>query len=181
MNGAMEIRRLAEIGSLKAGKLEGYAAVFNSESQDLGGFTESIAPGAFSRTLKSSDNVMALYDHDTRSLLGRVGNKTLMLNEDTVGLFYEVELPNTTVANDLSVLIERGDVAGASFAFTVPKGGDIWTERNGKPHRELLDVDLFEITVTPNPAYSDTTVAKRHLKAPCFNRQVLALRFLETV
>jgi Escherichia/Staphylococcus phage prohead protease len=182
MNGALEVRSATELRASSAGRLEGYAAVFGKPSQDLGGFTESVRPGAFTRSLASPAGILALYDHDTRSILGRVGAGTLRLMEDTRGLQFEIDLPDTTVGKDLSVLIQRGDIAGASFAFTTPKGGDHWSLRDGDPHRELLDVDLREITVTANPAYLDTEVAKRHLfsyRTP--TRLQLAQYYLETV
>jgi len=183
MNGALEVRTAVELRATSAGRLEGYAAVFDSSSQDLGGFTESVRPGAFKRSLASPAGILALYDHDSRSILGRVGAGTLRLVEDTRGLQFEIDLPETSIGSDLSVLVKRGDVSGASFAFTTPKGGDHWTRSaEGDPHRELIDVDLREITVTANPAYLDTEVAKRHLPihhlAP---RLRLAQRFMETV
>lgn len=182
MNGALEVRAAVELRATSAGKLEGYAAVFNSSSQDLGGFTESVRPGAFKRSLASPAGILALYDHDTRSILGRCGAGTLRLAEDSRGLHFEVDLPKTSIGSDLAVLVQRGDVAGASFAFTTPKGGDYWSLRDGDPHRELVDVNLQEITVTANPAYLDTEVAKRHLfsyQTPI--RLQLAQRYMETV
>jgi HK97 family phage prohead protease len=120
-----------------------------------------------------------LYDHDGRSVLGRVGAGTLRLAEDARGLHFEIDLPPTTVGRDLGILVERGDVAGASFAFRVPEGGDEWRNTDQGIVRELLDVDLHEITVTADPAYPDTTVAKRAMPNR-HHRVALALRFLET-
>lgn len=180
MSGAIEIRSTVDIRSLSQGRLEGYAAIFSSDSQDLGGFTESIRPGAFSRSLKDASNVLALYDHDRKSILGRVGAGTLKLQEDQRGLKFSIDLPETSIGRDIGVLVERGDVAGASFAFTVPSGGDVWTRRNKKAHRELIDINLHEITITADPAYLDTTVAKRRI--PTANaRLALALKYMETV
>lgn len=178
----MESRCVYELRTAGNGRLEGYAAVFNSVSRDLGGFTESIQPGAFARSLRDADNVLALYDHDRRSVLGRVGSGTLKLAEDSRGLQFSINLPDTTVARDLGVLVTRGDVSGASFAFTVPAGGDTWSELNGKAHRTLMDVTLHEITVTANPAYMDTEVAKRaHQVRQDFVRVRLANRYLQVV
>jgi len=175
----------------QTGRLVGYAAVFNRESKDLGQFTESIRPGAFSRSLETPSDILALYDHDQRSVLGRVGAGTVDLNEDDHGLYFEIDLPPTTIGKDLGVLVERGDVHGASFAFTVPEGGEQWRTVNGKPHRELLDVTLHEVTITSNPAYVDTEVSKRfsnRLVAPLFSesldermRLACLSRYLETV
>jgi HK97 family phage prohead protease len=137
------------------GRLTGYAAVFGSESVDLGGFKEVIRAGAFSRSLKSGENIQALWQHDGKSLLGTTKAGTLRLNEDAKGLRFEIDLPDTTTGRDLGELVSRGDVNGCSFGFIAQK--DQWTG----DRRELIDVDLFEITITPSPAYLDTEVAKR--------------------
>lgn len=147
-------------------RLVGYAAVFDKASRDLGGFVEFVRPGAFKRSLAEGADVIALVAHDTRMILGRTGAGTLSLSEDGKGLAFDVELPPTSAARDLLVSVERGDIAGASFAFTVPKGGDRWTfTKDGPAQRELLDVDLLDVTVTPMPAYTDTSVARRSLDA----------------
>lgn len=147
-------------------RLVGYAAVFDAPSRDLGGFVEYVRPGAFKRSLSSGADVVALVAHDARLILGRRGAGTLTLSEDGKGLAFDVELPPTSAARDLLVSVERRDVAGASFAFTTPKGGDRWTfAKDGPAKRELLDVDLLDITVTGLPAYPDTSVARRSLDA----------------
>ena len=74
----------------------GYASVFDSLSQNLGGFVERVAPGAFRSTLNQAD-VRALFNHEPDHLLGRSGNGTLRLSEDERGLRYEVDLPATTL------------------------------------------------------------------------------------
>ncbi|MCG7985652.1 MAG: HK97 family phage prohead protease [Candidatus Thiodiazotropha lotti] len=176
----MERRIAIELRMPSPGLLVGYAAVFDAQSRDLGGFTESVRSGAFTRSLSNADHICALYDHDGKSVLGRVGAGTLKLEEDRRGLRFEIQLPPTSVGKDLAALVERQDVAGASFAFTVPKGGDTWHREGRALHRELREVNLHEITVTANPAYPDTTVAKRHIPArhPRLN---VALCYLETV
>lgn len=161
MSAALEIR--AGTLALSQGRAGGYAARFNSPSQDLGGFIEVIKPGAFSRSLASGANVRALYDHDRKSLLGSTQAKTLTLREDQDGLSFELDLPATTVGRDVAVLIERGDVAGCSFGFLVNK--DVWLQRDGQLTRELIEVDLVEITLTADPAYLDTSVAMRSAEA----------------
>jgi len=143
--------------------LTGHAAVFNSPA-DLGEFAEVIRPGAFARSLASGASVAALYHHDSMALLGTTKSGTLELREDNHGLAFSLELPSTTYARDLAELVKRGDVSGCSFGFTVPDGGDRWEQRsNGKPLRELLAVDLREVTITSVPAYPDTSVALRSM------------------
>lgn len=144
------------------GRLLGYAAVFNKPSHDLGGFREVILPGAFRRTLATSEHVRALYNHNADQVLGRVGAGTLRLEEDDKGLRFELDLPPTTYAADLAALVERGDVSGCSFAFRVRPGGETWEQRDGEDVRVLSALDLDEITITANPAYPDTSVAKRN-------------------
>lgn len=154
-----EVRSTAGITSPSAGRLVGYAAVFDA-SADLGDFTETVRAGAFTKTLATrSGNVLALYDHERRSILGRTGAGTLKLSEDRKGLAFDLSLPDTTLGRDLAVLVERGDVAGCSFAFVCD--ADQWEMRGKTLHRDLLAVSLQEITITPTPAYADTAVALR--------------------
>lgn len=167
--GNLEIRTGGVLRAVSPGKLAGYAAVFNATSQDLGGFVERIRPGAFTRTLAAPDAIRALYEHDAQRLLGRVGSGTLKLAEDAKGLTFELALPDTSYARDLGTLVERGDIAGCSFGFTVPDGGDAWEHRSGELVRDLINVNLHEISVTGNPAYVDTSVAMRSMEAHRFN------------
>lgn len=171
-------------GDKKSPRLVGHAAVFNSPSQDLGGFTEIIRPGAFKRTLGTADP-LALVQHLPALVLGRRSAGTLRLHEDERGLAFEIDVPDTSAARDLLVSVERGDVRGASFAFSTPKGGDKWDVRGGAVVRELIDVDLHEITITAQPAYVDTSVAMRSLhsfRQPDGRPSLASLRrFLETI
>ncbi len=157
----IEIRAAASFGSLSSGTLKGYAAVFDKPA-DLGEFTETVKAGAFRRSLITPD-VRALYDHERQAILGRTPN-TLRLSEDAKGLAFELDLPDTTLGRDLAVLVERGDVGGCSFGFRCATGGDRWETRNGRMYRELLDVELHEITLTAWPAYRETEVVKRSLQ-----------------
>jgi uncharacterized protein len=176
----MERRGAIEFRAAAGNRLEGYAAVFNSPSQDLGGFIEVIRPGAFARALKSNPDVLALLDHDTRHILGRTKAGTLRVSEDTKGLRFAIDVPQTTIGNDLLVSVGRGDISGASFAFTAKE--DRWTQGNAGMIRELLDVDLLDVTVTANPAYPETTVARRALeRAGKPSRASLVQRYLETL
>lgn len=150
-------------GTLKATgnkTLTGYAAVFNSEAV-LGDFSEVIRQGAFAKSLATGSNIRALYHHDGTALLGTTRGGTLQLREDAHGLAFELALPDTSHGRDLAILVDRGDVAGCSFGFKVRDGGDRWEQRGAQLVRELLDVELVEITLTSDPAYQDTTVAMR--------------------
>lgn len=135
--------------------LVGYAALFNSRSENLGGFTEIIQPGAFSRSLKSRNDVKLLWNHDTSAVLGSTRAGTLRLTEDDKGLRVEAELPNTSHGNDARELIRRKDVSGFSFGFSMPgKGGDSWNAEGTE--RTLKSVRLHEVSLTPFPAYTAT-------------------------
>lgn len=142
--------------------LTGYAAVFNSEAP-LGEFSEVIRQGAFTKSLASGSNIRALYHHDSKALLGTTKGGTLELREDAHGLAFTLALPDTSHGKDLAILVDRGDVQNCSFAFRVRDGGERWEQRGNQLVRELLDVDLSEITLTADPAYQDTTVALRSL------------------
>ena len=155
----LEIRANGTLTS-KGKTLQGYAAVFNSEA-NLGTFSEVIRQGAFSKSLESGSSVRALYHHDSAALLGTTRGGTLRLREDAHGLAFELALPDTTHGRDLAILVDRGDVQGCSFGFRVPDGGDRWEQRGSTMVRELLTIELSEITLTADPAYLDTTVALR--------------------
>ena len=155
----LEIRTTGNL-SARGKTLSGYAAVFNSEA-NLGAFSEIVRPGAFAKSLAAGSSIRALYHHDAHALLGTTRGGTLQLREDAKGLAFELTLPDTTHGRDLAILVDRGDVAGCSFGFRVADGGDRWEQRGPTLVRELLAVDLVEITLTADPAYQDTTVAMR--------------------
>jgi HK97 family phage prohead protease len=131
---------------------EGYASVFNSESEDLGGFRERVAPGAFRRSLRSRNDIKLLWNHDTGSVLGSTRAGTLTLLEDDRGLKVRAVLPNTTLGRDTAELIRRGDVDSMSFGFSVIK--DTWDDTG--TNRTLDAVRLHEVSMVAFPAYAGT-------------------------
>jgi HK97 family phage prohead protease len=149
-----------EGGDDSPGILSGYAATFNDLSLDLGGFREFLRPGAFTRTLAEND-IRALYNHDTSAVLGRTKSGTLRLVENDRGLSFQLDLPNTQLARDLMESVRRGDIDGCSFGFQVRQ--DQWNDVEGTPTRELIDLDLHEISIVAYPAYPSTEVALRGL------------------
>ena len=141
----------------------GYAARFNSPSQPLP-FVERIAPGAFARTLRARRDVRLFINHDSGQVLASKRSGTLRLAEDELGLRVEADLPDTQAARDLKELMRRGVVDSMSFGFTVPRGGDRWSEDGSE--RELREVVLHEVSVvTGFPAYEATSAAVRSLDA----------------
>ena len=170
MTEQVETRRITfnqfELRAGQAGdgmSFSGYAAVFNSDSEPLP-FIERIAPGAFAKSLKSRNNIRMYMNHDSSMLLGTTRSKTVRLAEDSKGLFVDADLPDTSVGRDLSVLMQRGDVDSMSFGFTVPQGGDRWSDDGSR--RELRQIRLFEVSVvTGFPAYAATSASVRSLDA----------------
>ena len=137
----------------------GYAAVFNSESEPLP-FRETIMPGAFSRSLRSRNNVKMFVNHNMDQVLASSRAGTLKLSEDNRGLLVEADLPPTSYAKDLSIMMRRGDVDSMSFGFSVPRNGDSWNEE--RTERTLKEVRLHEVSiVTSFPAYASTTAQVR--------------------
>jgi uncharacterized protein len=139
--------------------ISGYAAVFNSKTSIGDFFEEVIAPGAFSRTISENGDIRALFNHNWDHVLGRTRNGTLKVEEDTRGLKFEVELPNTSMARDLAESLRRGDINQCSFGFFATN--DTWDYAVEPAVRTLNEVELYEISVVSIPAYEDTEVALR--------------------
>lgn len=160
----------------KGRRLEGYAATFSSSASIGGRFTESIAPGAFSGSLRSKADVLALVDHDPGRVLARTRSGTLRLAEDSKGLAFDLDVPDTAAGRDVLALAERGDLGGMSFGFTA------LDEKRDADRRELLVVELHEISVVQAwPAYEGTVIQARSLFRPSPFRSYAdrALRLLE--
>jgi HK97 family phage prohead protease len=146
--------RQAEDGTMR---LRGYAAVFNDASVPLP-FKETIAPGAFRKTLSETPDVRLLINHEGLPL-ARTKNGTLTLSEDGRGLFMDAVIADTTEGRDLYKLVERGDVDQMSFAFRVIR--QKWSE--DRSTRTLTEVSLADgdVSVVTYPAYPTTTVEAR--------------------
>jgi hypothetical protein len=145
-----------------AGHLVGYAAKFGTLSQNLGGFVETIEPGAFTKSLGDNVRVLCRYNHDDSALLGTTEAQTLTLQVDEVGLFYDVTLPDTQWGHDCGALAARGDLRYSSFAFYCIEDEWDFTEQ-GFPLRRVLAAQLVDVAPVNSPAYLDTSVAKRSL------------------
>ncbi|TQE98661.1 MAG: HK97 family phage prohead protease [Spiribacter salinus] len=144
-------------------RLVGYAAVFNSMSENLGGFREQIAPGAFSRSLAQGEDIRALWNHNSDIVLGRTRSGTLSLVEDENGLRAEIEPPES--AGNLMESVRRGDVSQMSFGFMVrPNGDRIDEDEDGMILRTLTDVRLMEVSAVAFPAYPETSIDARTLE-----------------
>jgi len=139
----------------------GYGAVFNTLSNDLGGFTERIDPKAFDG--RTDDDVRFLLNHDPNFIYGRTTAGTLRLSIDEKGLRYEVDMPDTQSARDLEVSLERGDINQSSFAFTVEE--DSWDQGDNGIIRTINKVSrLYDVSAVTYPAYEEASVALRSLE-----------------
>lgn len=142
--------------------LRGYAAKFGS-TYDMGWFTEEVHRDAFNGA--DMADVRVLLNHDSNLVLGRTKAGTARVGVDENGLWYEVDLPNSPVGENMRVAAERGDIDQSSWGFTLRSGGDMWEKRDGKDHRTLTGVNIvFDASPVTFPANPDTTVAKRSLE-----------------
>ena len=138
----------------------GYASVFNSPSEDLGGFVEYVAPGAFKRSLQARNEIKLLWNHDTGEPLASVRGGSLKLEEDTRGLKVTAKLPNTTRGRDVAELLRSKVIDSMSFGFNVIK--DTWS-KDGQI-RTLEAIRLHEVSIVSYPAYKATTAQVRSLE-----------------
>jgi HK97 family phage prohead protease len=149
----------------KSATMEGYAANFNSLSEDLGGFRELLMPGCFSEALKTSD-VCALFNHEPSLILGRNTSGTLRLFEDERGLKWEVD-PDMEISyvKDLSRSMARRDIHQCSFGFSVAEDGCTWAKDSGGMWiRSIFNVSrLYDVSPVTYPAYTSTSCAVRSL------------------
>jgi HK97 family phage prohead protease len=159
------------------GTIVGYAAVFDSPSQDLGAFCEVIDRDAFDSVL--GQDIRDLANHDPSMLLGRTAAGTLRLTIDRIGLLAEIALPSSAVGRDIAALIKRGDIDGMSFSFDV--GAGTWDQVSNPPVRTIKRVAvLYDVGPVTYPAYAETSAAMRslersgHLLAAAWQRQLAA-------
>jgi HK97 family phage prohead protease len=152
----------------------GYASVFDSPSEDLGGFIEYVAPGAFKRSLQARNEIKLLWNHDTSEPLASVRGGSLQLVEDSRGLKVTAKLPNTTRGRDVAELLRSKVIDSMSFGFNVIK--DSWS--NNGAVRTLESVRLSEVSVVTYPAYTATTATVRSLQ-PTIDADELANALLK--
>jgi HK97 family phage prohead protease len=160
-----EVRAVSEEG--KPLQIAGHAATFNTLAK-LPGFRERILPGAFKRAIDQQDDVVCLWNHDSNKLLGRTTAGTLRLAQDSRGLRYVCDLPNTAEARGFHESIRRGDVTGSSFAFQVEPGDQDWDEAQDEEDRSYFVrrsiksvTKLFDVSPVVRPAYNGAEVTAR--------------------
>ena len=158
--------RAATDATEKGNIISGYAAVFfDPANADTTQFRlwkncyERIMPGAFDEALKRPDDVRGLFNHNPDNILGRSLSETLKLTVDKRGLYFEITLPDTPIAQTVRTAIERKDVTGCSFAFDCDV--QTWMEDNTDPnlcvcYREIRSVTLYDVGPVTFPAYEGT-------------------------
>jgi HK97 family phage prohead protease len=160
----LNFSNLRSIGVGDKKSISGYAARYGILSRSLGQFKEQIAKRAFDKVLKTSPDCVATINHNPSQVLGRTTSGTLKLTADDQGLRFDCSLPNTSYANDLHELVRRGDMAEASFAFTVDDSTDCdWSqdEERGLVRTIKNFKGLHDISVVTNAAYPNTSVDAR--------------------
>ena len=153
-----EIRAVGELTFSMDGdrpRIEARAIKYDSLSVDLGGFRERILPNA----VELDADLVALFDHATDKVLGRVSAGTMTVRSDSAGIAFTAFPPETTWAKDLQVSMERGDIKGCSFRMFVDE--DRWYVENGEVRRDVSKARVSELTVTSMPAYPETTASAR--------------------
>jgi hypothetical protein len=141
----------------------GHAAVFDRLSLDLGGFRERVQRGAFRAVLDQHPDVRLLLNHDPNFVLARTASGTMELSEDPKGLRVYAQIAPVSYANDIRVLMRRGDLSQMSFGFTVQE--DEWTNENGQIVRTLKQIgSIADTSIVTYPAYVQTDAAVRSMK-----------------
>lgn len=163
----IEIREAPE-GTDYIGVLEGYAAVFESNSVEFesfdGPWVEQVERGAFKRSLETRQDVKALWSHDSSQIIARSPN-TLKLEEDERGLHIEMSLVDTNLNRDLLANVRGGNVDSMSFGFEVIEDEfQRSKDKNVPSKRTLKDVELYEVSAVVWPAYPDTKLAERSVE-----------------
>ena len=157
-------------------KVEGYAVVFDSPSENMG-FIETIRKGAITEdTIKNSD-VLARFNHNPEKVLARskYGSGSLQLVVDDIGVRYSFEAPNTQLGDELLEHLHRGDITSSSFAFTISseKGSERWYKQDGQLYRDIYKIDrLYDVAPVWVPAYEATTCNARSLQMVELSKQL---------
>jgi uncharacterized protein len=150
--------------------IDGYFALFENETELFPGSYEIITKGAFDKTL--SNDIRALWNHNTQYVLGRNKNGTMDLKTDDKGLFATIRLPNTQYARDLYSLLSDGYIDQASFGFNIVNE-DLEELASGGYRWRINEIDLHEISVVTFPAYENTTVSARSAQIEeIYNRKI---------
>lgn len=145
-------------------RVSGYGIVYDRETEIFPGYKERIRGGAFTKSIADTGaEIKSFFNHDPDQVLSTTRSEpALKLTENKSGVKFDSPIPPTTYGNDLIINLTRGNVKGASFAFTVNADGDVWREDgNGVIHREITSATLYEVGPVTNPAYTQSSAALR--------------------
>ena len=162
-----EIRSFNIASTNDGRKVGGYAIVWNSLSVDLGGFREIISPTAVTEDLINNSDIIFNYNHDNNYMLGRSrnGEGTLSLRIDDNGLYFECDLPNSPMGDNIKESIKRGDLSQCSFAFSIDPNdetAETWEEKEDGIYRTINHIDgLYDVSAVNFPAYEETSISER--------------------
>lgn len=173
-----EVRRMtSEVVSTDDSRtIEGYAVVFNSPSEDLGGFIEVVEPTAIDNDTILRSDIMVKLNHNDDKILARSkkGKGNLQLIIDDKGLYYKFEAPDTANGNECLEQVRSGVIDSSSFCFTVAKGGEKWVRKDNMTYRYITKIDkLYDVSPVYTPAYEATTCSKRSLDKAKFYNEVI--------
>ncbi|HTX94339.1 MAG TPA: HK97 family phage prohead protease [Mycobacterium sp.] len=158
----VEMRSTPRPVAVRGNTLEGYGAVYNSRSRDLGGFQEVMSASFFNKSQGDGyPDCVCNLEHRPEQLLGTTRARTLEFRSDATGLFYTVILPDTSAGRDTRALVDRGDIIGSSVAFNTYQ--DDWQLESGVTVRHLVSGRLLAVSPTASPAYSATSASLRSL------------------
>ena len=145
--------------------IEGYGAVFHDGTEKTeyslwDDVTEWIEKGAFDRVISEKQDVFGLFNHDPQNILGRTSSGTMKLSVDDIGIFYQIDVPDTSIGKDVLESIKRGDISGSSIGFYVKR--EEWETKEGKHSRRIFDIDMVDLGPVTWPAYSGTSAVSRN-------------------
>jgi HK97 family phage prohead protease len=152
--------------------VEGYAAIYNQLSDDLGGFNELIESGAFTQELINNSDIFCVLNHnESKGVLARSqnGQGSLKLSIDEIGLKYSFELPNSPVGLELKSNLERGEITSSSFAFSIDESdpeAEQWVNNGDGTYKRIIKKfnALYDVSPVYIPSYNDTTVGIKQLR-----------------
>lgn len=140
--------------------LEGHFAVFDREYKVFGNWVETIAPGAFSKTLANGGDIKALWNHNSDIVLGSTSAGTATYREDDSGLWGSILVNEQDQdAVNAHARVSRGDVDGCSIGFDIVRQEEWW--EGNIYHTKILEVELYECSPCTFPAYKDTDISAR--------------------
>jgi HK97 family phage prohead protease len=160
--------------------ISGYAAVYNSRSEDLGGFVEVLAPGCFTKTLSENNSIKCLWNHNQDYVLGSRKAGTLDITDDDKGLKIECRLtPGVTFAQDFAKTVSAGSVDQMSYMFAAVR--DSWSrDADGTQVRTILEAKLYEVSPVCFPAYEATSISARGIKLDLAESAMRHIKAAET-